>query len=829
MKQSKTFVIFLIATAALVLLASALTFPSYASNNLVLTQATFDFTTPNSWPGSMAVISWEDYSQSKQPNLHLDGDLLTPIITSKVKATHAFGGSPWSVAGNASHLYYNEGADIVIADITNPQSPVELGRWSNEDKTGFADIQVSNNLLYLPHQFAGVEIVDVSNAANPSAVGNIPILFIGGSAYAISDIEVSGSYAYALQGNLFRVIDVTIPTSPINTGVITPTTGIMYSLVVSGNYAYVAAGSNGLLVIDVSTPSTPALVGSYNTPGFAYYIAKQGQYVYVADNDAIRVINIVVPGSPTEVGSYQATNFYPDRNLAISGQYLYARGNIGQEFRVINISNPASPVGTGVLQAQPLGSGLYLSGGRAYLGTATDGLQIINVSSPSSPTSVALIGDMVYATSIVRLSSGALVASNEHLWYVQYQPGTINATAVWTSSLDIRSLVVANNLAYTVQSDDNGVASDLQILNVQDVNNPTSLATLPLSIQGSSHIIKNGSYVYVASWHGISAVNVANPNSPTETFWTTLPSGVNARGLDIGNNHLFVATTNGLKVYGLSNPASPNYVGELPGVNTQDVAVAGNYAYLAMNSAQQVQVINISNPSTPTFVRALNACGAGGDVAVANNHLYLANGCQQLALYNVTNPASGSSYPISYAGMPGFGNEVILNGDEVLVTAGAGGFVRLERFESVSDYIPVSGGNLTSPDGTVVITVPANTYTGTVWLRYDEEPDMTTGNLVGTGDFFSLTAAYTSTWTLAPLPAGESLSVAVSYSNPGPIIESTLKLYRWEGTTWNTNGISSTVNPAVNRVMAEITSFSGEETFGLLGEVHSSYLPLMLK
>lgn len=829
MKPLRTFTLFVMATVAFVLSVTAVIYPSYASNNLTTTTENSDAPLQENWRISATTISWEDYSHSIQTTALPNANLLTPAISSRVLATHAYGGSPWVVAGNTNRLYYNEGADLIIADISNPQAPIELGRWSNDDKTGFVDIEVNNNFLYLPHQFAGVEIVDVSNTANPTTVGNIPILYMAGPTYAIGDIAVSGNYAYALQGNLFRVIDVSAPSTPNNTSVITPTTGVMYSLVVSGNYAYVAAGGNGLLVIDVSTPSVPTLVGSYNTPGFAYYIAKQGQYVYIADNDAIRVINVAVPSSPTEIGSYQATNFYADRNLALSGQYLYARGNIGTEFRVINISNPASPVAVGVLQAQPLGSGLYLSGGRAYLGTSTDGLQIVNVSSPNSPTPVALIGDMVYATSVARLSNGALVASNEHLWYVQYQPGTINATAVWTSSLDIRTLVVANNLAYTVQSDDNGVASDLQILNVQDVNEPTSLATLSLSIQGADYIIKNGSYVYIASWNGVSAVNVSNPGAPNETFWTTLPSGVNARGLDIGNNHLFVATTNGLKVYSLSNPASPNYVGELPGVNAQDVAVAGNYAYLAMNSAQQVQVISISNPSTPTFVRAFNACGAGGDVAVANNHLYLANGCQQLALYDVTNPASGSNYPVSYAGMPGFGNEVVVTGDEVLVTAGSGGFVRLERLESISDYIPVTGGNLTAPDGSVVITIPANTYTGTVWLRYEEEPAMNTGNLAGTGDFFSLTAAYTSTWTLAPLPAGESLSVAVSYSNPGPIIESTLKLYRREGTNWNTNGISSTVNPAINRVTAVITSFSGEETFGLLGEVHSIYLPLMLK
>jgi hypothetical protein len=55
---------------------------------------------------------------------------------------------------------------------------------------------------------------------------------------------------------------------------------------VAGAYAYVAAGSSGLRVIDVSDPAAPVEVGFYDTPGEAWGVAVAGDYVHLADGSA---------------------------------------------------------------------------------------------------------------------------------------------------------------------------------------------------------------------------------------------------------------------------------------------------------------------------------------------------------------------------------------------------------------------------------------------------------------------------------------------------------------------------------------------------------------
>ena len=48
------------------------------------------------------------------------------------------------------------------------------------------------------------------------------------------------------------------------------TLGDARDVVISGGYAYVADGSNGLQVVDVSNPAVPTIVGSVDTPGLAW-------------------------------------------------------------------------------------------------------------------------------------------------------------------------------------------------------------------------------------------------------------------------------------------------------------------------------------------------------------------------------------------------------------------------------------------------------------------------------------------------------------------------------------------------------------------------------
>jgi hypothetical protein len=60
----------------------------------------------------------------------------------------------------------------------------------------------------------------------------------------------------------------------------TPSTA--YDIAVTGNYAYVAEGESGLMIIDIGNPAAPAIKGSYAASEQARYVYVSGKYAYIA-------------------------------------------------------------------------------------------------------------------------------------------------------------------------------------------------------------------------------------------------------------------------------------------------------------------------------------------------------------------------------------------------------------------------------------------------------------------------------------------------------------------------------------------------------------------
>ena len=90
---------------------------------------------------------------------------------------------------------------------------------------------------------------------------------------------------------------------------------------VSGSYAYVATGSTGLQVIDISAPSSPEIIGSVDTPGYAYAVYVSGSYAYLAKSRGLQVIDISTPSSPAIIGSVDTAGFAV--GVYVSGFYAY--------------------------------------------------------------------------------------------------------------------------------------------------------------------------------------------------------------------------------------------------------------------------------------------------------------------------------------------------------------------------------------------------------------------------------------------------------------------------------------------------------------------------
>jgi len=367
-----------------------------------------------------------DVSEPAAPHLVGSIDPLTPERKVKV-----------AVSGSLACVVGDSGSGFSLIDVSSPSSPYFIG---SVDTLGAASIAVSGHYAYVGNSFPGLQVVDVSDRSAPKIVGSVQTPH--GS---VRDVVISGDYAYLAAGSL-EVMNVAIPWYPFIVG---STGGVLLgstqAVAVSGSYAYVVCTDDGLKVIDISNPSSPQVVGSLPTDNYMEDIAISGSYAYIALPDpGLQIINISNPTSPYVVDSVDILNAY---SVTISGSYAYV-ATWNQGLYVVDIS--AAPTCHIIGELDIGANGLdfiEVSGSYVYIDGFGGGIGIIDISNPSSPNLVgmvdipnnpsdlAVVGSYAYAAAygleIVQLCEGLgeislFSPANES---IMYSPPTFTWTA----------------------------------------------------------------------------------------------------------------------------------------------------------------------------------------------------------------------------------------------------------------------------------------------------------------------------------------------------------------------------------------------------------------
>jgi len=96
------------------------------------------------------------------------------------------------------------------------------------------------------------------------------------------------------------------------------------AVALSGNYAYIATGSSGFQVLDLSDPTRLKMIGRSLGGGYGRGIAVSGRFVYVTDAlSGVQVYDVIDPTRPRPVGGNSALDAY---GIAVSGCHVFAAG-----------------------------------------------------------------------------------------------------------------------------------------------------------------------------------------------------------------------------------------------------------------------------------------------------------------------------------------------------------------------------------------------------------------------------------------------------------------------------------------------------------------------
>lgn len=280
----------------------------------------------------------------------------------------------------------------------------------------------------------------------------------------------------------------------------------------SGRYAYVAAGTNGLLVYDVSNPATPLLSGHappISTNSQTYRVVVSGNYAYATSlrvNSAFGgsgfvVYDISQPTSPSLVFS---TNIYPlGGGIAVLGTNLY----LGTDSRLpdYNLSNPAKPI----LVSNPgfNGNATRISAGSNYFAA-------VEVTPNVKSAEVGLLSSGIYAANFTMVNGvtapgGGVAVAGSYAFIT----GTTNCPLFSellapTTATAVGQLVYpANNSAgvgYSVALSGNyaylGCTAGLRVINIANPSNLIAVAETSGAYGGTPYgVAVSGPYVYVAN------------------------------------------------------------------------------------------------------------------------------------------------------------------------------------------------------------------------------------------------------------------------------------------------------------------------------------------
>lgn len=329
---------------------------------------------------------------------------------------------PFSVVQSGSYGLVSATGGIQVVDLSEPDSPVDLGRFPLPSTTyavsisaglafvgdssgGFhvletgvlspvvalgradtpgvsRDVGVTGDYILVAEDWAGVTVVDVSDPNVPTVVVSIdtPGRSVG--------LDLEGEFLFvADSGQGLTIADLTVPTSPILLGGL-DTPGEGRDVDVVGTVAYLADGPGGVAIIDVSDVMQPVAIDVLSTSGEATALRAVSGYLYVAaGSGGVQVFDIAAPDDVTLLGT--AATPAPAVGIAVEGSTaVVAMGTTG--LGIIDVSDPVHPALVATFDTPGNARGIDLDGSVVYVADWNCGVQIVDVSDPARPVSLGV-------------------------------------------------------------------------------------------------------------------------------------------------------------------------------------------------------------------------------------------------------------------------------------------------------------------------------------------------------------------------------------------------------------------------------------------------------
>jgi len=237
------------------------------------------------------------------------------------------------IAVSGNYAYLANGFDgLQILDVSYPEDPALINKYY---EVYAYSVTLSDDNAYISDGMY-IDILDVTDPSSPIVLGRCET-----DGY-VESISVAGDYAYIAGGESgFSIVDISYPAAPRIVG----SHGfpcMVHNIAVTDEYAYIADGINGLEIFDPSRK----LVGRYNDHGYVSNVIVSGDHAYLTwsidagtHHSFLEIIDVSDPLAPTLAGCYGGIS---PLVFAVEGNYAYVQG-LEDYLEVVDVTDPAEP------------------------------------------------------------------------------------------------------------------------------------------------------------------------------------------------------------------------------------------------------------------------------------------------------------------------------------------------------------------------------------------------------------------------------------------------------------------------------------------------------
>ncbi len=453
-----------------------------------------------------------------------------------------------AMAGNTAYAA-GGGSGLFTIDLSDPKQPVEAGLIQLNGCQ--YDAEMIDGRLYLAGAWGGVSVFDIAQPLAPAlvrnlettgwamgldCVGNDLLVLDGADGAMLYDISadepalvstftlygfvgsgtVNGSTAFLLDEEFGLVtVDYSDKSAPALISRWMPLTGAR-RLTVSGTTAYVAGGLSGMHVIDLSDYGNPQEAFWYNSDGgYVNNILVSDDKAYMSTHidtrEPLVIFDLENPLAPKKLGAIpnDADVFNTAfRSFALENGMAFISGEHG--IVSIDLSDSSNPALADLiyLDIEPnsaaVRGNLFITGPR---------LQIFDISDPFHFKQLAAMDNNSSGEAVAFLNDTTVLCAGEPgLWIVDVSdPSNPHKTGEFAMSGSPMGVTLDGTTAY-ISTLGNGI----QVLDFSDINNPVLIETIHTLGDANACCLEGDRLIVADSIAGMTIYQRADSTEPTK-------------------------------------------------------------------------------------------------------------------------------------------------------------------------------------------------------------------------------------------------------------------------------------------------------------------------